>query len=103
MKEIKITIPAEMVNEIQLKDFEIASMQSVITGILETHVLDTDANIIESPIFIGYQNKLVKVRQEFEHAKDKMLVEFVEESVRKKVKNWNLDYNSCILYLQFGE
>jgi hypothetical protein len=100
MKEIKIQIPEDVVNGIQLKDFEAVSMQAVITGMLETHALDADARIIESPIFMGYQTKLAKVRREFEQAKNEMISTFVEEEVRKQVTNWNLDYNSCILYLQ---
>lgn len=103
MKEIKIEVPMEVANEIQLKDFEVASMQNVIKGLLDTHLLDTDDRILNSPIFIGYQNKLTQARQEFEQAKDKMILTYVEESLRKQVTNWNLDYNSCILVLQLAE
>ena len=103
MKEIKIKIPAEVVNAIQLKDFEAAAMQSVTANLLESHLLDDDDRVIKSPVFVGYQNKLTQVRKEFEQAKDEMLVAYVEEAVRAKVTNWNLDYNSCILYLQLAE
>ena len=103
MKEIKLQIPEEVVNSIQLKDFETVSMQAVITNLLETHALDTDTRLIESPVFVGYQAKLSKVRQEFEQAKDKMLAEYVDADTRAKVTNWNLDYNSCTLTLQVME
>lgn len=100
MREIKIQIPEEVVNRIQLKDFEAVSMQAVITNMLESHALDADTTIIESPVFVGYQNRLVKVRKEFEEAKDNMLVEFIDAEVRSTIMNWNLDYNSCTLTLQ---
>ena len=100
MREIKIQIPEDVVNRIQLKDFEAVSMQAVITNMLESHALDADTTIIESPVFVGYQNRLVKVRKEFEEAKDNMLVEFIDAEVRSTVMNWNLDYNSCTLTLQ---
>ena len=100
MKEIKIQIPEEVVNGIQLKDFEVISMQAVIANMLETHALDESMQIIESPVFVGYQNKLVKVRKEFEDAKDKMLVDFIDAETRATVMNWSLDYNSCTLTLQ---
>ena len=103
MKEIKIQIPEEVVNGIQLKDFEAASMQTVITNMLESHSLDADTRIIESPVFLGYQTRLVNVKKEFEQAKDKMILTYVEESLRKQVTNWNLDYSSCTLYLQLAE
>ena len=103
MKEIKIKIPAEVVNAIQLKDFEAVAMQSVTANLLESHLLDDDDRVIKSPVFVGYQNKLTQVRKEFEQAKDEMLVAHVEEDIRAKVANWNLDYNSCILYLQVAE
>ena len=103
MKEIKIQIPEEVVNGIQLKDFEAVSMQAVITNMLESHSLDADTRIIESPVFLGYQAKLVNVKKEFEQAKDKMILTYVEESLRKQVTNWNLDYSSCTLYLQLAE
>lgn len=102
MTEIKIQIPEEVVNKIQLKDFETISMQSVIANILESHVLDTDARILETPVFGGYQNMLVKVRKEFEQAKDEMIMKYVDEDVRKSIINWNLDYSSCILILQLA-
>ena len=103
MKEIKIQIPEEVVNSIQLKDFEAVSMQAVITNMLESHSLDADTRIIESPVFLGYQARLVNVKKEFEQAKDKMIMEYVDENVRKSIINWNLDYSSCILVLQFVE
>ena len=103
MKEIKIQIPREVVNGIQLKDFEAVSMQAVITNMLESHALDADTRIIESPVFVGYQNRLVQVRKDFEEAKDAMLVTYVDEATRATVTNWNLDYNSCILTLQVRE
>ncbi len=103
MKEIKIQIPEAIVNNIQLKDFEAVSMQAVITSMLESHALDTDTRIIESPVFVGYQNRLVKVRQDFEQAKDNMLITYVDEDTRATVINWNLDYNSCMLTLQIRD
>lgn len=103
MKEIKIQIPEDVVNGIQLKDFEAVSMQAVITNMLESHALDADTRIIESPVFVGYQNRLVQVRKDFEEAKDAMLVTYVDEATRATVTNWNLDYNSCILTLQVRE
>lgn len=103
MTEIKIQIPEEVVNKIQLKDFETISMQSVIANILESHVLDTDARILETPVFGGYQNMLIKARKEFEQAKNEMIMKYVDEDVRKSIINWNLDYSSCILILQLEE
>ena len=103
MKEIKIQIPREVVNGIQLKDFEAVSMQAVIANMLESHALDEDTRVIESPVFVGYQNRLVQVRKDFEEAKDAMLVTYVDEAIRATVTNWNLDYNSCILTLQVRE
>ena len=103
MKEIKVIIPTEIVNSIQLKDFEVLSMQNVIASLLESHLLDEDDRIMKSPIFIGYQNKLAEIRKEFEQEKDKMIVTYVNEDVRYKITNWNLDYNSCILNLQLAE
>lgn len=100
MKEIKIQIPRETVNGIQLKDFEAVSMQAVIANMLESHALDEDTRVIESPVFVGYQNRLVKVRKEFEDAKDKMLVDFIDAETRATIMNWGLDYNSCTLTLQ---
>ena len=100
MKEIKIQIPAEVVNNIQVKDFEIISMQNVIASLLESHLLDEDDRMIKSPIFIGYQEKLTKLRKEFEDAKDKMLIDFIDAETRATVMNWGLDYNSCTLTLQ---
>lgn len=100
MKEIKIQIPEDVVNGIQLKDFEAVSMQSVITGMLESHALDADDRIISSPVFVGYQARLAQVRREFEQAKDKMLVEFVDAETRATVMGWSLDYHSCTLILQ---
>jgi hypothetical protein len=103
MREIKIQIPEEVVNRIQLKDFEAVSMQAVITNMLESHALDADTTIIDSPVFVGYQNRLVKVRKDFEEAKDAMLITYVDEVTRTAVTNWNLDYNSCTLTLQVKE
>ena len=103
MTEIKIQIPEEVVNKIQLKDFETMSMQSVIANVLESHALDADARILETPVFGGYHNMLIKARKEFEQAKDEMIMEYVDENVRKSIINWNLDYSSCILVLQFVE
>ena len=103
MKIIKIQIPQEIVNNIQLKDFEVISMQSVIANLLETHALDKDERVIKSPVFVGYQNRLVKVRKEFEDAKDKMLVDFIDAETRATVMNWGLDYNSCTLTLQIRD
>lgn len=103
MKEIKIIIPAEIVNNIQLKDFEIMSMQNVIASLLESHLLDEEDKVVNSPIFIGYQKKLTEIRKEFEQEKDKMIITYVNEDVRNKLLNWNLDYNSCILNLQLAE
>ena len=100
MKEIKIQIPEDVVNGIQLKDFEAVSMQAVITSMLESHALDADDRIITSPVFMGYQAKLAQVRREFEQAKDKMIVAYVDADVRATVLNWGLDYNSCTLTLQ---
>jgi hypothetical protein len=103
MKEIKIQIPEDVVNGIQLKDFEAVSMQAVITNMLESHALDADMRIIESPVFVGYQNRLVQVRKDFEEAKDAMLITYIDEATRATVTNWNLDYNSCTLTLQVRE
>ena len=103
MKEIKIQIPEEVVNSIQLKDLEAVSMQAVITNMLESHSLDADTRIIESPVFLGYQAKLVNVKKEFEQAKDKMIMNYVDKDVRNSIINWNLDYGSCILIVQLAE
>lgn len=103
MKEVKIIIPTEVVNKIQLKDFEILSMQNVTASLLESHLLDEEDKIINTPVFIGYQNKLTKIRKEFEQEKDKMIITYVNEDVRNKILNWNLDYNSCTLNLQLAE
>lgn len=103
MKEIKIQIPENIVNNIQLKDFEMIAMQAVITNMLEAHSLDIDTKIIDSPVFLGYQNKLVQVKQAFEQLKDNMIYQYVDEETRKKVTNWNLDYSSCTLYLQLKD
>lgn len=103
MKEIKIKIPAEVVNAIQLKDFEAAAMQSVTANLLESHLLDDDDRVIKSPVFVGYQNKLTQVRKEFEQAKDEMIMNYVDKDVRNSIINWNLDYSSCILIVQLAE
>lgn len=99
MKEIKLQIPEDVVDGIQVKGFEAGSMEVVIANMLESHALDADARILESPVFVGYQAKLATVKKEFEQAKDKMLVEFVDAETRSKVTNWSLDYNSCTLTL----
>ena len=103
MKIIKIQIPQEIVNNIQLKDFEVASMQAVIANILETHAFDKDARVVKSPVFIGYQDKLVQIKKEFEDAKDNMLITFIDKDTRTKVMNWSLDYSSYTLTLQVKE
>ena len=103
MKEIKIQIPENVVNDIQLKDFEAISMQMVITNMLEAHALDDDTRIIDSPVFKGYQNRLAQVHKEFEQAKNNMLSSYVDKEIHQNTFNWTLDYNSCTLTLIMKE
>ena len=55
MKEIIVKIDEDVVNNIQLKDFEAAGMRSVIMTLIETHSAEQNPVILDSPIFIGYQ------------------------------------------------
>lgn len=100
MREVIITIEKSVVEEIQSKNFEVISMQEIITDLLETHAYDKNDRVINSPVLLGYQAKLTKIRVEFERLKDKMLVAFVDEMTLRKIVTWNLDYDSCKLYLQ---
>lgn len=103
MKEIIITVTSDIAEELQSKNFEVLSMQEIITDLLEAHEYDKDDKILNSPILIGYQAKLIKVRVDFERLKDHMLTTFVDEKTLRQVVSWNLDYDSCKLYLQVAD
>ena len=103
MREIKIQIPEDVVNRIQLKDFEAVSMQAVITNMLESHALDADTTIIESPVFVGYQNRLVKVRKEFEEVTsfwlDKGVAGFRLDAAKEFYTGNNIQNMGILLHL----
>lgn len=102
MKKINVIIPENVVNEIQLKDLKVQSMQGVISSFLEMHSLDNNTVAIESPVFQGYQKMLCEAKKDFEDAKNDLIAEFVEDELKPKVNTWNLDYNSCELVLQIA-
>lgn len=103
MKKVNIAIDEEIVNKIQLKDFEMQASKDVIAVLLDTHTLDADAKLVASPVFAAYQKRLVEAKAAFERAKDEMITYHVDEELRKQILNWNLDYYSCTLTLQVQE
>ena len=98
MKEININIPESVVDVVQCADIKVQTMQSVISTYLESHALDTDLTAIESPVFVAYQARLEAAKLAFEKAKDDMVNEYIEESLRDKITSWNLNYSSCVLH-----
>ena len=97
MKEFKVIIPEDVVNDIQLKDMTVQSMRSVIASLLEMHAEDVDAKLVNSPVFEEYHRRMAEAQNEFAKAKDAMIVKYVTEDDRKIMMNWNLDYNSRLL------
>lgn len=99
MKEIKITIPEDVVNDIQVKDFTYNAAKDVIAGLIESHSVDLDDRIIGSPVFVGYQQKMIDAKTEFEKSKDDMINQFVKDDIKDSIVNWNLNYSQCMLIL----
>jgi len=100
MKEVKINIPEDVVEEIQLKDAKVRAHQGILTSFLESHTLDSSADILERPIIVKYQEMTAEAQAEFEKAKDTMIMSFVDPEVQKTVASWNLDYGHCELILK---
>lgn len=99
MKEVVISVDERIVSDVQLKDITVQSLQSIVMSFMEMHALDSKDTVLNSPVFLGMQKKVIDARRDFENAKDAMITQVVPEDTRKKVTSWNLAYNRCELIL----
>lgn len=97
MQRNTIKINEDVVADIQLKDATVQVMQNTLSVFLDTHSLDATDDILNSPIYAGFQKKLVEAKVAFEKAKDSMINENLDADTRQKVVNWDLNYSSGIL------
>lgn len=90
-------INQETVNDIQIKDASYQSSQDVIIRLLETHSADVKQDLIGSTIFEQFQKQVAEKKIAFEQSKTDMLAaNFTQEEI-SQIKNWSLDYNTCVL------
>lgn len=99
----RIEIDENMVNNIQLKDCKVHAMQAIVNNFLETHLLDTSLEAINSPIFIAFNQQLVEAKVDFERSKDEMIHTYFQEKDKQNLVNWQLDYFDNILTCVINE
>ena len=97
LKEKEIIIAKDDVTDIQTKDFKVQTIQNVITQLMEMHALDENPVVLTSPVFMAYQDQLVKAKIDFESSKDVLVNKYLTPDVQKKVARWSLNYNTCTL------
>jgi len=97
MEVKKIQIDEDVVADIQMKDAAVQVLQRTLSIFLDTHALDATADILNSPVCIGFQKKLVDAKVAFENAKDAMINSTFDETARHKITNWDLNYSACML------
>ena len=94
-----ILVNEETVADIQLKQIKMETRQQIVKEYLTEHQLDQDDRATTSPVFVRFQEDMVNDRLEWEKAKDAMLLEYVPEELKNKVKQWNLSYGTNELTL----
>lgn len=92
-----IQVNEDVVADIQMKDATVQVLQKTLSIFLDTHTLDATDDILNSPVCVGFQKKLVDAKVAFEQAKDSMINENLDADTRQKVVNWDLNYSSGIL------
>ena len=97
-KEIKVK--AEVTKDIQEKDVAMQTAKDILIDITDIHANDTDASLIKSPVYQELQKDVEEKRIAWEQAKDSMVEEYIPKDMQSKVKQWSLDYNSSILYVE---
>lgn len=96
-KELTIKLPEEVVDKIQTLDCKVQSLQAVLTNIIDTHSLDNNTKVIESPVIQAYTEQITAAKLEFERAKDAIINEFLDKETQKKVTTWSISYSECEL------
>lgn len=98
VKEIKVK--SNVTKDIQKKDVAKQTALEILTEITNSHIGDTDTTFITSPVYQELQKDAEEKRITWEQAKDNMVEEYIPKDMQSKVKQWSLDYNSSILYVE---
>lgn len=102
-KEIKFEVNQETVNLLQRLSYEVSSRRDTICYLLDQHKLDKDDTLLTSKVFETYQKQLSSLDSEYQIAKDEMLRTYVCKDILPKIVNWNLDFSTGILLVEYTE
>lgn len=97
MKQIKITVPEEVSNEVQRASMEMTARQGVIDRYLDKHMDDVDHSAIDSEPFKYFMSKLAEAETEFELAKEAITRKYVPKYLDNHEVEWNLEYDTNAL------
>ena len=96
-----VRVDEEVVNNIQAKDVEAQVAKDVISQLVETHNLDEDVSFMQSPVFQALQKDAAQKQIEFEKVKQQMASKHIPADIKDKAKEWNLDYYTCEMTIQY--
>ena len=92
MKEKKnIEVSQEVTNYLQRLHFEVEARKDVIATLLDTHKLDENTDLLESPVFLEYSKQLSQTKAEYELAKGE-LDKFIPKDILDGKFDWNLNF-----------
>lgn len=102
IKKVQIEVNPKTVSLLQRLNYDVTSRRDTICYLLDQHKLDQDDTLLTSKVFQSYQSQLSSLDAEYQLAKDEMIRTYVDESIIPKITNWNLDFGTSILYLEYN-
>lgn len=92
MRKFTIQIGEELSNYLEKLTYEIESKKSIIDYMFESHKMDTDASLFESPVWKQYEKDYQETFIEFDMAKNEAS-KLIMETIRNKFgKNIDCDW-----------
>ena len=95
MKTIKVTIPEDIRDTIQALQFEVESRKDLLA-----HMISTGIDLT-SDTFKSYEKEYQEYFVKYNLAKEDMQNNCLKPAVDGKLINWNLDFASCEVTLNY--
>lgn len=97
METVKVKINQDTINYLQRLHFEVESRQDVIQRIIEAHMKDDNADILESKVLKKYSEELSELKAEYEIAKQQVTEQYVPSELKSDMYFWNIDFQAGVM------
>lgn len=98
-----IILPSEVVKGIEQADLRATALKDLVSSLMEKHANDPDNSFIGSPGFQQLLNQYAEANGDYK--KKKLVIEpkYVPQEEGYVAQNWNLNYESCTLTVEYAE